>query len=497
MLDTLSGFAPGAPALVDDRGALSAAQLQSVVADEQRWLGGSGIGRCALLADNGRAWAISDLALLRNGMVNVPLPHHFSDAQLGHALQSAGVDAVLSDAPQRVLALGLGFDVRAASPHTGLALLIRPGLDAAAHPLPAGTVKITYTSGSTAEPRGVCLTRAALAAVARSVAQVAAGLGVRRHLAVLPLATLLENVAGLYAAWLAGASCHLPAATAGAIAHNSLAPPLLLAELSRSRPQSVILVPELLRILVSGAEAGWRPPAEARFYAVGGARVSPELLARAAAAGLPVFEGYGLSECASVVCLNTPAALRPGSVGRPLPHARVRVDANGEIRVGGATMAGYVGAPATSAPAVIATGDLGEIDADGFVHVRGRIKNMFINSLGRNLSPEWIESELMQEDAIAQAIACGEAQPRVVALLVPTRADLPAATIAAAVARANSRLPAYARVSRYHVLAERPSLVNGLLTGNGRPRRQRIIERHAGIIEQLFTGDETCLSLTG
>ncbi len=484
------------PAIVDDAGALRAATLQSLVRDEQQWLAASGGRRFALLAGNGRAWAITDLALLALGRVNVPLPQHFSAGQFAHALDSAGVDAVLSDQPQPLLELGIGFMPGGLSPHTGLALLKRRGIDPQARPLPAGTVKITYTSGSTAEPRGVCLTQAALEAVARSVAAVAQGLGIRRHLCLLPLATLLENVAGLYAAWLAGATCHLPSSTAGAIARGAITPATLLAEVTGCRPESLILVPELLRLLVAGAESGWTPPANARFFAVGGARVSPALLERAAALGLPVFEGYGLSECASVTCLNTPQANRRGSVGRPLPHTRVHVDDRGEIHVGGTFMAGYVGAGPTDPAGSFATGDLGEIDADGYVYVRGRLKNLFINSYGRNLSPEWIESELSREAAIGLAIACGEAQPNIVALITPAHSGVSAAAICAAVERANSRLPAYARVVRHQIMAERPSVENGLATGNGRPRRERILRRYADTIAQLHAGAATCPSMT-
>jgi long-subunit acyl-CoA synthetase (AMP-forming) len=469
-------------------------RLRALVRAEQAWLAASGARRFGLLAGNGREWAITDLALLTLGRVNVPLPWHFGPRQMSHALDTAGIDGVLTDTPERILALELGFTCAAESPQTGLAFLTRADAGAEDRPLPADTVKVTYTSGSTAEPRGVCLTRAALEAVARSVTAVAASLQIGRHLCVLPLATLLENVAGLYAAWLAGATCYLPSRAPGAIAGGTLTPQALLAEVGTCQPESMILVPELLRILVGGAESGWSPPPCARFFAVGGARVSPELLERATAVGLPVFEGYGLSECASVVCLNTPQAAKRGSVGRPLPHARLRLDPQGEIHVQGALMGGYVGAPSLGANAEIATGDLGELDAEGFVYVRGRLKNLFINSFGRNLSPEWIESELTQEPAIGQAVACGEAQPQIVALVAPAHAGVPAAAIAAAVRRANARLPAYARVARYHVMTERLTVANGLLTGNGRPRRERILERYLDTIAQLHAGAEPCPS---
>jgi long-subunit acyl-CoA synthetase (AMP-forming) len=485
MLEALAGFPAGVPTVVDDRGGISAPDFLAAVAKDSHWLAASGAGRVALLAGNGRAWAIADLALLSSGRVAVPLPHHFSDRQLRHAVDSAGVSAVLTDDPARLQRLGLGFSPAGLSRGSCLQWLTRK-LAGDAPPLPSATAKITYTSGSTAEPKGLCLTRATLETVAGSVADVGRSLGIRRHLSLLPLATLLENVAGMYAAWMSSASCHLHAEVPTAIGAGTVAPARLLDSIGRHQPDSLILVPELLRILVSGAEARWQAPPGAKFFAVGGACVSRELLERAAAAGLPVFEGYGLSECGSVQCLNTPAANRLGSVGRPLPHARVRIDARGEIHVGGTVMAGYVGQAETAAGAEIATGDLGEMDQDGFIYVQGRIKNVFINSFGRNISPEWIERELTQEAAIGQAIACGEARPWVVALVTPSHPNVPHADLETAVERANARLPDYARVARFAVPAEPFSVGNGQLTGNGRPRRDRIQERHGHLLDQLY-----------
>jgi long-subunit acyl-CoA synthetase (AMP-forming) len=481
------------PAIVDDLGSLGAAELQALVTAEQRWLTGAGIRCAGLLAGNGRAWAIADLALAAGRMSGIPLPHHFGTAQIHHVLHSAAITAVLTDAPARICESQTGWSTAGQSPHTGLTLLIRDLPADAGRLLPPGTAKVTFTSGSTADPKGVCLTQDVMDTVALSVARVAITLGIRRHLSLLPLSTLLENIAGLHAAWLAGATCHLPATPASAISAGTLTPATLLGAVDHSQPESLILVPELLRMLVGGATAGWKPPSCARFYAVGGARVGIELLQQAAAIRLPVFEGYGLSECASVVCLNTPGANRPGSVGRPLAHVRLRVDEHGEIHVGGSPMAGYVSG-ALGPGTEFSTGDLGEVDAEGYVYVRGRMSNLFINSYGRNLSPEWIESELGQEEAISQVIVFGEARPDVVALITPTHGAAGPQAIAESVARANARLPRYARVARYHVVAERFSAANGLLTGNGRPRRQLIRQRYADTIDRLHQETHDVLS---
>jgi long-subunit acyl-CoA synthetase (AMP-forming) len=347
-------------------------------------------------------------------------------------------------------------------------------------------VKVTYTSGSTAAPKGVCLGAADLEAVAQSLAGATAALGVERHLCLLPLATLLENVGGIYAPLLAGARAMLPGAAATGMSYAGPDVPRLLACIGASKPDSLILVPELLRLLVAAAERGWPVPLTLKFVAVGGASVASELLERAAAVGLPVYEGYGLSECASVVCLNTPAARRKGSAGRPLPHAHVRVDDDGQLMVSGVTMRGYLGDAPRRPGEEWATGDLGEIDAEGYVYVRGRLRNIYITSFGRNVSPEWVEREIALEPAIRHVLVHGEARPYAVAIVSANRDGADAASIDRAIAAANARLPDYARVRRWIRATEPFTLENGLLTSNGRLRRREIELRHGALLDALY-----------
>ena len=113
--------------------------------------------------------------------------------------------------------------------------------------------------------------------------------------------------------------------------------------INEHQPQSLILVPELAMALVSAAEQKQLDSNSFRFLAVGGGRVSSDLLARGRAVGLPLYEGYGLSECSSVVALNVPGTEREGAVGKPLSHVRVRVDDRGHILVAGNTHLGYLG----------------------------------------------------------------------------------------------------------------------------------------------------------
>lgn len=116
--------------------------------------------------------------------------------------------------------------------------------------------------------------------------------------------------------------------------------------LLRWSTQSLVLVPELLRLLLAlctSTPTLAQQLKSLRFIAVGGGKVAPDLIKHARQLGLPVYEGYGLSECGSVVALNSLDADKPGSVGRPLPHCQVTIASDGEIMVSGSAMLGYLG----------------------------------------------------------------------------------------------------------------------------------------------------------
>jgi len=238
--------------------------------------------------------------------------------------------------------------------------------------------------------------------------------------------------------------------------------------------------------MVSAAQAGWTPPPSLAFVAVGGSKVSESLLLEAHALGIPAFEGYGLSECASVVSVNVPGDARPGSCGRPLHHLEVVLE-DGEILVRGNAMLGYVGEPASWEGDTVRTGDLGFLDDDGYLFINGRRKNLLISSYGRNINPEWVESELLAQAPLAECVVFGDAQPYCVALLSPRNADTNDRTIQQAIDRCNSSLPDYARIRRWHRLEQPLSACGDLMTENGRPKRQAIMSHFQGAIESLYT----------
>lgn len=309
------------------------------------------------------------------------------------------------------------------------------------------------------------------------------------HLAALPLATLLENVGGLYAPLLAGAEARLPSlGEVGLSGATGFAPQRLLDAIHAAAASTVILVPQQLLALVRAIEAGAAVPASLRVVAVGGASVSPRLIHRAVALGLPVFEGYGLSECGSVVALNRPGAARPGSVGRALPGVDIEVSDRGELVVRGRGYLGYVGEAPRTADDPVATGDLGHFDADGYLHLDGRCKNLIVTAFGRNVSPEWIERELGVAPAIGQAAVFGDGRTSLSAVIVSTASD---DQIDAAIAAVNAMLPDYARVTGW-LRAEPPfSVANQQLTANGRPRRAAILAAYGARLAALHEETET------
>ncbi len=468
---------PNTIALWGDQLKVDYSELYADVVYRQERLRDENVRVVALALENGVEAMLWDLAVLFEGLTCLTLPPFFSPAQCRHCLEQSQAELVIAEPELDAELLACGYEKAGAFWRRSFS-----GQDR----MPKGTAKLTFTSGTTGTPKGVCLSAESLLTVARELYQASTPTDPQHHLALLPLTILLENL-GCYAALYAGATLSVPSQkTLGIQGASGVDIPRLLGCLMTRAPESLILVPQLLQLLVSAAEQKAYNPGALRFAAVGGARVSEELLHRAQRIGVPVYEGYGLSECASVVCLNRPEARRPGSVGRPLPHLEIRLAEDGEVLVKGSTLLGYLGeAPHTDEwwP----TGDLGEFDPEGFLYLKGRKKHQFVTSFGRNVNPEWVEAELTQRRHIAQAFIYGEAMPHNHALLWPHRPDCTDEELAAAVAQANEALPDYAQVHHWTRLDQPFTTANGLLTANGRPRRDAIVERYrAQLSESVF-----------
>ncbi|MFC6671393.1 AMP-binding protein [Marinobacterium aestuariivivens] len=419
------------------------------------------IRRLGLLLDNEPAWVTADLAALAAGIVLVPVPGFFSPAQRRHLIRDAGLDAVL--APQ-------AMPDASARLETELGILNRFEPQQPT-PLPPGTAKITYTSGTTGKPKGVCLSQANLLAVSRALHEATTLAGIERHLCLLPLALLLENLAGLYVPWLSGASVILePMHRLGVRGASGIDAPTMLNALSRLQPQSLILVPALLPVVMAGRRR--QLPDRYRFLALGGGRTAERLQQQARALGLPLYEGYGLSEAASVVAMNRPGDSRPGTVGRVLPHVEVRIGAGNEVQVRGNSFLGYLGEPPVSNDGWLATGDRGRLDSDGHLSIEGRCKATIVTAMGRNVAPEWLEAEFCALPGVQQAYVYGD-EVRGIGALVVTDSHDPEQLRSLV----NRHLPDYARVGAIRTTTAPFTTERQELTANGRLRRQALAQR--------------------
>lgn len=471
---------PFALALWGDELRLDYEALWSEVNYRRRLLSEQPEGCVVLALDNSPEAMLWDLAVLFEERPCLTLPPFFSPAQRLHCLEQC-------QAPLVVAETSMASELEAAGYRFQGTLWSKAAVSAVV--LPEGTAKITFTSGTTGAPKGVCLSADSFLRVARELAAASEPVKPDHHLALLPLAILLENL-GCYAALFAGAVLSLPSqARLGIRGASGVDTPTFLRCLAERRPHSLILVTQLLQLLVGATQAQAFDPSCLRFAAVGGARVSPGLLQGAHQLGIPAYEGYGLSECASVVCLNVPGAIRPGSVGRPLPHVEVKLADDGEVLIQGSTMLGYLGNPAQPAT-WLASGDIGEFDDEGFLYIKGRKKHQFVTSYGRNVNPEWVEAELTQGGVIAQAFVHGEALPYNAALLWPHDPSCSDQALADAVAKANTALPDYARVHHWLRLPQPFTPANGLLTANGRPRRDAILEQYHAALDSFNRSEE-------
>ncbi len=471
--------APGRAALHDGRRDWSQADLDDAVQAARGILQQPGTQVLATVLDNSPAFLALDEAAAAAACVHVPLPPFFTPAQLRAAVRAAGARALIVEPAATAAWPELDWStVNVASralaiAHTGL----RPP------ELPGGTVKITFTSGTTGAPKGVCLSQPALDAVTQGLVQALGPLGIERHLNALPFAVLLENIAGLMAPRLQGATLLMPPlATLGLTGSSGFDASVFDSAVRALQPHSMILLPQMLRAWCAHlARTGQRAPASLKLVAVGGAAVGTALVQAAWQLGVPACEGYGLSEGASVQTLNLPSARRAGSVGRLLPHARLRVADDGELLIAGSLFSGYLG-DLGPVPQWWPSGDLGHVDADGYVHLAGRKRNVMITAFGRNVSPEWVETALRSEAAVLQAVVLGDGAPALGAVLWPVDSGFDDAALQAALDRANTGLPDYAQV-RHWMRAKAPfDASSGMATTNGRPQRQAVALLHAELL---------------
>ena len=493
LLTSLAKHALASPQAIAVRSrdeSLTYSELMPAVQQVARRLGDCEAGSLGIYLDNGIEWIVLDLASIAADIKVVPLPWFFSNEQLTHAVDTGGIDfvAFADNLPAGIVGTGV---VKELYGNCRLQPLLLPTSTTATVTPASG--KLSFTSGSTGAPKGVELEHRFIDQTCRSISKAISSLNIEKHLSILPYATLLENIAGIYLPLMLGKTVYAePAAGVGLTAELRLDPVQLQQTFNRIQPNSLILTPQLLELFCLLAENDAIDPACLVFVAVGGARVGESLLRRAQSAGIPVYEGYGLTEFGSVAILNTPQDYRIGSVGKPIPGVTVGLAADGEICL--STMLWQTDTDARPAKKItVQTGDFGSIDSDGFIYVHGRKSNLIVLSTGRNVAPEWIETELNASPLILQSYVFSETGSELSALLVAAAPGVAASALDAEVERINLQLPPYAQVRRSHRLQYPFSHDNQMLTANGRLRRQQIEQ----LMPTLLTGATPRPRLTG
>jgi long-chain acyl-CoA synthetase len=246
----------------------------------------------------------------------------------------------------------------------------------------------------------------------------------------------------------------------------------------------------------------------------GAAPIPLEVLEFLDACGITVLEGYGMTETCAAATLNTPQALRFGTVGQPLPGTTVEIAEDGEILLGGANVfKGYHRDDEATSEAfegdMVRTGDLGEVDGDGFLRITGRKKDLIITSSGKNITPTNIENALRESRWISQAVVHGDNRSYLVALLTLDADEAPAlaATLGVDadvkkmaadpkvrealqqdVDAANQRFARIEQVKRFGVLEEDLSQAAGELTPTMKVKRNVVEKRYADAFSSLYDG---------
>ncbi|RME87568.1 MAG: long-chain fatty acid--CoA ligase [Zetaproteobacteria bacterium] len=561
------------PLLFDRRGerdwrAWRWVHVQEAVLRLAAWLEAQGVkpgDRVGLLGHNRPEWLIADFAILRLGAVTVPAYYTDPPEAVRYVFEDADVHWVLVEEGEQAEKLQ-GADLKTLvfrGPGGAVDQVIDdPSWDRAlTAPLPTREMLATiiYTSGTTGRPKGVMLTHGNI------LSDIAAGLGGvpvhpgDRFLSFLPLAHAFERTVGHFLPVASGAEIAYAEAVTTVMRDAAEVDPTVILSVPRlfERVYATVLervqsMPAYRRALFAEAQRlGWKrfqaehaggvplswweerlwrlldrlvhAPIRARFgsrlraFVCGGAALHPNVARFFLAAGMTLLPGYGLSEASPVLTVNRERWIKPDTVGPPLPGVELKIAEDGELLARGPmVMQGYwrreEETKAALADGWLHTGDIAEIDEDGFVRIVDRKKEIMVLSTGENVPPAAIETRLVQDPTIQQAMVIADGRPYVAALLVPDEEALARAWqrekkqplpenwreneavrawIAARMRAALHDLPRYMQVRRF-ALVDRPwTLEAGELTPTLKLKRRKILRRYEMLIASLFPEDET------
>ncbi|BCR06129.1 AMP-dependent synthetase [Desulfuromonas versatilis] len=447
--------------------------------------------RVAIMSPNCPEWIYADLGAMSIGAITVPVYHTEGTSAIVYILQNsqsrilfahsataaAELAARLHEVPQlqRIVLLEGEFEHPRVTP---LERFLRDGEQQKAERLeqrmaaldPEAVATLVYTSGTTGQPKGAMLTHRNILANVEAALSVFKITDQDQCLSFLPMSHVFERVDGYY--------LMLQVGTVIAFAESIDTVP---ANLQEVHPTLAISVPRLFekmyarvmeralsgpwlkkqlffgalkagRAYVRQTQAGQQPSAllahlvdlgrkvvfsklraplggRIRFFISGGAPLSRDIAEFFLAADIPIYEGYGLTETAAGIAVNTPEAHRLGTVGRPFPGTELRIADDGEILVRGpGIFKGYWEDPERTAEAFegdwFRTGDIGSVDEDGYLKITDRKKDLIVTAGGKNIAPQFLENLVKADKFFANAMVYGDRKPFLTALLVPNLENL-------------------------------------------------------------------------
>ncbi len=404
-------------------------------------------------SENRYEWILADLALQSLQAIHVPLHSSLSPSQAAAQVVHCGARLGLVDQPAKVesllphecnfprnfklLCYGEGATeqgalrhrmadlVQASSADRGQSLSARCSQEAD----PQAVASILYTSGTTGKPKGIALTHENLVSNALTVLETFGEVATDVRVCFLPFSHIYARTCDLYA-WIGSGSQLALARSRDSILQDCR---IVRPTLINGVPYFFQRVQRQFQALEGqDEEASLRQffGGEIRACCCGGAALDHETFEFYRARGVPLLPGYGLTEAAPVISLSSLSASKVGTVGRVLPNVEVRFEEDGEILARGPNvMLGYWGDEAASSAAIdqqgwLHTGDLGELDEDGFLKITGRKKELIVVSTGKNVVPTQIESLLCRHPLIEQAMIVGDGQKYLAALIVPNQEEL-------------------------------------------------------------------------
>jgi len=517
---------------------ISAREIAAYAARWQQFFRAEGFApgeRVAICLRNGIHWVAADQAALGLGLVVVPLYVDDNPENAAWCLENSGARLLVVESSRMAEALA---KVNAALPRV-LCLAVDPGsgresVESAlpteapefeAAPVEDGALAtICYTSGTAGRPKGVMLTHGNIFANVAACERTHLARPDDVFLSFLPVSHMLERTGGYY----------LPLSIGAKVAYARSVSQLA-EDLVSERPTVVYAVPRVFERFNSRIqETLAKSPAKKRLFelvvaaggraargeagiadrfvlALLGARVAGPILARLGGRmrlavlggapldsaiawlfiglGLPVLQGYGMTEASPVISVNRMEDNTPESVGRPLDNVEVRLGAGGELLARGpSVMKGYWNNPEATAKSIdsegwLHTGDLAEI-RDGKIFIRGRIKDVLVLSNGEKLPPQDVELAILGDDIFEQGILIGEGRPFLTLLAVTKETDE-----RRLIQRANERLktfPRYVRVRRVIATQEPWTVDNGLLTPTQKVKRERVARKFGAEIERAY-----------